>query len=259
MRFGLISYLNAAPLQYGLRNAPELCIAEPCQFEDDIPARLYEGLLSRRFDTALISSVECLRNREFAFCSTVGVCGSGRVRSILYIRRKRAVTSADLIHAAPDRLLVDEGSRTSVALLHLLLKRSTGKHIESSPARARDIPERLGDREGGLLIGDAALQFWNRPDIDEFVWKDLAEWWFDLEALPFVFALWAYRKSETIPDSVFEKSLEIGLNNLDTIIRESGRQDAKSYLTEIIHYKLSSKDREALNVFEERLKEEDLF
>lgn len=259
MRFGLISYLNAAPLQYGLRHSPEKCLSAACEFEDDIPARLYEGLLSRRFDAALISSVECLRNQGFQYCTSVGVCGSGRVRSILYIRRKQSISSQDLIYSAPNRLLVDEGSRTSVALLHLLLKRSSGKHVESTPARARDIPDQIQNDEGGLLIGDAALQFWNRPDIENFVWKDLAEWWFDLEKLPFVFALWAYRKTDPISDTVFEKSLELGLENMDTIIRESGRTDAKSYLTEIIHYKLSDKDREALSVYGERLKEEGLF
>jgi len=259
MRFGLIPYLNGKPLDYGLRTSPGLCTNQHCDLTEALPAQLYAGLSEDRLDAALISSVECLRNEAFSYCKTVGVCARKKVRSILYIRRRDSIPADEITFAKPGRVLMDNGSRTSVALLNLLLKNGSGVVPENSLAKASEIPSRLRANEGGLLIGDAALEFWNRPDLDCFVWKDLCEWWFERESLPFIFALWAYPARSPILDSVFEKSLEIGQANLESIIAQSHRSDAREYLTEIIHYKTTEDDKNGLTVFGERLREAGLF
>ena len=71
-----------------------------------------EELLKGNLDLALISSVECIRNSDVLdFSLSTGVCSSNRVRSILYFENK--------FHKET-KIHVDEGSRSSVALLKIL-------------------------------------------------------------------------------------------------------------------------------------------
>ncbi|MEQ9363659.1 MAG: MqnA/MqnD/SBP family protein, partial [Leptospirales bacterium] len=280
--------LNARPLDYGLREAVRVPTNQPAlqgalagdgerltgqdsaraslELVEEIPSRLYAMLRDRELDAALISSVECLRNPErFAYCATVGVCARREAYSIVYIRRRRSGRGADP-RSVPARdfttpvrrILADTGSRSSIALLQSLYFQANGvlPVIETeSPER---IAARLGPDDGGLLIGDGALDFLDRTGAESepaFEILDLARWWHESEGLPFVFALWAYPIERPLADRVFEESLAAGEANMDRIIAAADRGDARSYLTDNLHYRLGPLELSALERFRQRLAE----
>ena len=275
MRIGLVRYLNARPLDYGLRSAADLHASGSTAGDapeilrsffsgagsagltliEETPSQLFQMLRAGQLDAALISSVECLRNPDlFGYCPTVGVCARSEVYSIVYIRRR---TTGPVHFESPvRRILADSGSRSSIALLEALYFQANGVLPEIQSEEPDRIVERLGPDEGGLLIGDGALRFLDQmrdhPD-STIEHLDLAGWWHRSEQLPFVFALWAYPKSRPVPDAVFEASLTAGENNITAIIAAAGRSDARRYLTENLHYRLGLSECAALQRFHERL------
>lgn len=249
MRLGLVRYLNARPLDYGFRQ--DLAGAD---LLEDTPARLVNELLAGRLDAALISSVECLRNADrLGSCLRVGVCARREVRSILFFARKGDV--ADPTTADFRRVYVDRGSRSSVALLKVLLRRRGRTELpefeERDPAA---IPDLVRGDCAGLLIGDGAMDFRYGPRFGEFDCRDLAGWWHEREGLPFVFALWAYPRERPLPDDLFQKSLDRGLENLEKIAGGAGYPEGLEYLRDILHYRLDDADRRSLTTFHDYLR-----
>ncbi|MCB1140180.1 MAG: menaquinone biosynthesis protein [Leptospiraceae bacterium] len=253
MKIGLVKHLNAHPLDHGFRKSGKHDLVE------DSPARLYAMLSEGSLSTALISSVECLRNRHrFGFCSSVGVCCDGELRSILYF--EAADNSAAALPSGNGTVFADSGSRSSVALLQVLYHTSRGALPDIRSTDPEKIPEMVlkSPGTGGLLIGDAALRFSMRDDIQDFRIRDLGQWWKEVEGLPFVFALWAYPLEATLEDSLFEGSLEVGLKRMEEIIEASEFDFARQYLTELLHYRLDTPEWKALQRFQERLQALDL-
>ena len=253
MRLGLVPYLNARPLDYGFRQRAQA--DRQLQLLEASPSRLCQDLLSGHLDAALISSVECLRNADrLRYCRAVGVCARDRVDSILYFRRRPGRVN-DPVEGS---VFVDDASRTSIALLELLLKRAFGRvpTFEKRPAAA--IARGLGSHDAGLLIGDPALRFAASAQPDEYEIRDLANWWYENEGLPFVFALWAFAPGLDLPDDFFLESLQSGETHIDEIAAASGLGDAKRYLTETLHYRLDEDDHAALRRFHDALQAEQL-
>ncbi|MDH5654547.1 MAG: menaquinone biosynthesis protein [Spirochaetia bacterium] len=245
MRIGLVRYINSRPLDYGFRKNPSV------HTHNDTPANLYKLLKSGKLDAALISSVECLRNEDiFSFCKTAGVCAASEVNSIFYLTRDT--------ERLPDFFLSDQGSRTSVALLQILLYKKFGKIVPHQKSDPEKIPALITETTGGLVIGDKAYQYHKENQNDSLIHVDLGRWWNEEEGLPFVFALWAYPKNKIIPDSFFEESLEIGLQHIEEIIAEADDPSLKEYLTESLHYKLKEPELKSLDRFKSLLQELDL-
>jgi predicted solute-binding protein len=147
-----------------------------------------------------------------------------------------------------------------VALLQALYYRVNGELPRVETERPERIPERLGPEDGGLLIGDGALQFRAAcagreaaGEAPEFTIFDLGRWWHETEGLPFVFALWAYPRNKALPDRLFEDSLSAGEERIEEIIATAGWAGARRYLTENLHYRLGPPELAALVRFRERL------
>ena len=247
MRIGLVNFLNARPLDYGLRRNSQDQIVE------SFPSRLCELILSGDLDCALISSVECLRHQDkLDWCKKFAICSQKAVRSVLYIKKKEQARDAPI-----QKLWVDSASRSSVALWQCLYFQihKTLPALRALPAA--QIPERICKESGGILIGDAALEFSQSKEACSFALYDLGTWWSTQENLPFVFALWAYpRKRAPIEDRIFEESFAQGKANMDKIIEEgraSNFADAASYLRENIHYELGDAEHRALECFRQHL------
>lgn len=238
MKIGLVKFLNARPLDHAFRKNSKVTVHE------DTPSRLFDLLMKGDLDAALISSVECLRQKELHSCRTVGVCADSEVTSILYLPNAGS--------SPPDKVYTDSGSRTSAALLQILLYRKYKTKIPASPCSPELVPEKISETDAGLLIGDSALRY-RQTGAENF--SDLGQWWFDQEGLPFVYAMWAYPKNRPVPDSFFEEALEQGLSGMEEILAESDYPDLRTYLTETLHYKLNDNDRKSLDRFKERLLE----
>lgn len=287
MRLGLVRYLNARPLDYGLRQLADTLpdagglpptLRDPfvrlagldgtLELVEEIPSRLYDMLMANELDAALISSVECLRNPDrLGYCSSVGVCAAEAAHSIVYLRRGDCSNS----DAPAARVFADTGSRSSIALLQSLYFRDHGQLPEIVTAAPEQIPELLERDDAGLLIGDGALRFLaeHQQDRARFICTDLATWWRQRTGLPFVFALWAYplhaasvAAVESL-DALFEASLHAGEAAFDQIVAAADPElsrslDARRYLSENLHYRLGLPERAALAEFRGALQAADL-
>ncbi|MBE7410943.1 MAG: menaquinone biosynthesis protein [Leptospiraceae bacterium] len=245
MKIGIIKHLNARPLTYGFERAGNHEIIS------DNPSGLVGLLISGQLDTALISSIEVFRNSEkLSYCNLVGVSSHNKVRSIVFYKNKNE-------NYPPKYIKTDSGSRTSVALLKLLIRMETGENVEmiSTPPDqiSKDLHKKIGSH---LLFGDNALL--DSRDNSYYEKIDLATWWNETTGLPFCFALWAYPKTFPISDSVFTDSLKFGLSNIEEIISNEKRFPntmTRTYLTEELHFELTEKDKEALLFFRDKCDE----
>lgn len=242
MRIGLVRFLNARPLDFAFQTLPERYPDVECH--PDTPSRLVGRLLAGELDAALISSVECYRNRStLSWCDTVGVASEHEVQSLLYLRRQ-----CDPLDAPVRRIYMDEGSRTTVALTRLLYLQEFGELPECVSTSPDRIPSLVDAESAGLVIGDAALALFECPG--EFHFRDMVEWWRKKTGLPFVAALWAYptHRIADFPDSFFTTALDLGMERIDAILSQYGER-YRAYLTDALHYHLTSRDREALALF----------
>lgn len=254
MRIGLVQFLNARPLDYGLRQLART--QSKLTLVEDIPSRLVELLLDDKLDAALISSVECLRHKDrLTYIDIVGVCARNRAESLFYIKPITPNTSSD--PAAPvERIFADFGSRTTIALLKILYLRNNKILPEIILKDPLEIPDLLGSQDGGLLIGDAAMQFKVSKHSANFSITDLANWWYQKEALPFVFALWAFPRTNPVDSEIFLESYHQGKLHMEEIIASASHlPNPRSYLTQNLHYELGPLEIKSLQRFEKLLKE----
>ena len=177
IRIGAVSYLNSKPLIEDL-----VTLASDAELLLDYPSHLAEQLAQRELDVALIPSVEYLRNPDYEIVSDACVATCGPVLSVKLFSRCHP---RDIKHLA-----LDAGSRTSIALVQILLAERFGVTPHLAPLPLETSIEKTTE-DAILLIGDRAM---HTPQ-EEFhtVW-DLGEEWTTWTGLPFVFALWVTRK-----------------------------------------------------------------
>jgi chorismate dehydratase len=160
IRLGRISYVNMAPVFYGLE----------AEIEEigGVPTELNRMLLDDELDIAPIPSIEYARNAErLRILPRLCVSSEGAVDSIQLITK---ISFGQIRSVA-----VTPESATSVVLVRILLP------------KAEIVP--LGfDADATLLIGDAALRSAFEDPTPHF---DLGRLWLDRTGLPMVFAVWA--------------------------------------------------------------------
>lgn len=240
MRLGAVSYLNSKPLVEGLADfAPDSGIVL------DYPSRLADAIDLGHLDVALIPSVECFGRDDYVIVSDACVATHGPVLSVkLYSR----LPLGDVCNLA-----LDEGSRTSAALVRVMLAERYGIHPELRPLPMRSSVVD-SDADAILLIGDRAMH----PPGERFeVTWDLGEEWLRWTGLPFVFAMWAARDSVELDDMAVALSAarDLGCRRLSRIaFREAPGLGipvtaAQRYLTENLHFRLGSAERNGLRLF----------
>jgi len=183
-RIATVSFLNCLPLVEWF-STPEGAarVTLSSALPSHLPALLAEG----DADVALLPTVEILRGRAAGLVGASGIACRGNVDSVkLYHRGPLAGLT---------RVAVDRGSRTSVALLRVLLAETEG--VRPVFAEVEPLPGQLPPPgEGVLVIGDRCFAFdrWLSQDAiaaTELSSLDLGRAWLHLTGLPFVFAAWA--------------------------------------------------------------------
>ena len=172
IRLGRISYVNMAPVFYGLEAEVEEV--------PGVPTELTKMLLDGDIDIAPIPSIDYARNADRL-----------RILPRLCVSSEGAVDSIQLVTRMPfgqvRSVAVTPESATSVVLTRILLP------------KAELLP--LGmDADATMLIGDAALRSAFEDPTPHF---DLGRLWLDRTGLPMVFAVWA------APEPVVEGLLEL--------------------------------------------------
>lgn len=247
MKIGIVKHLNARPLTLYFERSPDFTPVY------DNPSVLIELLKKGELDCALVSSIECERNKDkFDYTKIVGVCARDVVRSVLFFKNENDP-------GIPGSIFTDKGSRSSVCLLQCLFHLEYGKKLEVIPTDAKEISEMMEKGIGShLLFGDHALL---QTPIPGYQVIDLAEWWYRLTGLYFCFAFWAYPKGKQWDNQIFLTALEYGLKELSSIISEEKRLPiaiTDRYLKQELHFIPEQKNLDGFALFIKTAKELDL-
>ncbi len=244
LRVGIVNFLNAKPLAWGFLKGHHADLFVPSYHVPSVVARL---LGQGNLDIGLIPSIEVQRIPGLKVLPDLCVASHHEVRSVLMVSR----CPADQIR----KVALDQNSRTSAALLRILLRERFGVDPEYTHEHP-DVERMLADADAALVIGDPALHI----DRERYQIHDLAAEWHALTGLPFTFAVWAVRPEVDLPDLsfYFKSSLRYGLSSLDTLVRESAAElnldsaEVRTYLTESLHFFLRQQELAGLEEFYRR-------
>lgn len=248
LRISLVDYLNSAPLGWAFLHGP---LAGEVDVLLASPARCADQLGSGEADVGLIPSIEYQRIPGLTVVPRIAVAAVSRVKSVLLVRPKPV--------RAPRSVAIDTSSRTSVALVRLLLEKKLGLKPDLIP-HPPVLEEMLSRCDAALLIGDAAL----RLSADALDLMDLAEEWLAWQQKPFVFAFWACRQGIPAGSNLvrmFQEAKAWGLEARGWIAEEYSRKVGlpepmlREYLYRNIHYELGSSEVEGLQRFYQLLLE----
>jgi len=190
MRLGRIGYINCYPV-YGAIDGG--AVAVPAELVTGTPAELNDLLIARELDVSVISAIEYARHaRDLVLLPDLAISCDGPVQSVALFS-KVAVP-----HLDQATVLLTASSRTSVALLDLLCRevwRVRPRFVQAR-AEASDLDGLAGlPHDGVLVIGDPALLLAARGKATYPHRVDLGEAWKRWTGLPFVFAVWAARRT----------------------------------------------------------------
>jgi len=236
IKVGAVSYLNTKPLVYAFENGAML---DEMDLVFDYPSKVAQMLINDEIDLGLVP------------VAIIPKIPNAQIVSNFCIGATNPVASVCLFSKVPihdiKSVILDYQSRTSVALLKILLK----DYWNISPdfiASEAEFENEIKGTTAALIIGDRALvQLNNFP----FVY-DLAEAWQKMTNLPFVFAVWVANK--ILPESFiasFNLSIKDSLSQVDTIIESIDFADynLNIYYKENIEYILDEQKRAGLNLF----------
>jgi chorismate dehydratase len=207
------------------------------------PARCADAIRSGAADIGIIPSIEYQRIAGTSVLPGLSIAAKSAVRSVLLLSN-RPIEDVRTV-------AMDNSSRTSVALLGVLLRRFYGVQFASIAAEP-DAGAMLQRADAALLIGDPALTYGGPARV-----YDLAAEWKRFTGLPFVFALWVGRPGADVASlkGDFAASRDFGLKHIDDIAAEHATrlgmnpEAVKVYLTENINYTLDEENVRGLELF----------
>jgi chorismate dehydratase len=243
IRIGAVNYLNTKPLIYGFGQG---LLQDKATLVLDYPAQLAQQLIHGQIDIGLIPVAAIPRLPQHYLIGRHCIACQGEVASVCLFSQ---VPIGQI-----DTILLDYQSRTSVALLKILLQ----EHWQVAPQLLGTAPgyeQQISGTTAGLVIGDRAL---NMQGQFEYVY-DLGLAWQTLTGLPFVFAAWV--ATSTQPDdfvAVFDQCVGMGLQHLAEIATAHPlpHYSLLRYYTENIQYTLDAEKEKALALFLSKLKVE---
>ena len=239
--FAASPYCNAAPLVDRLQ-----AVDRRVRILFDHPSQLSAALINNSADVALIPVADFFRNPDFAMIEGLGVAADGMVRSVLL--------KCNIPVAQVKSVMKDPASATSNALAELLLKRHFKREVVMAPFREGTAVD------AAVVIGDQALCSTPAPGGD----IDLATAWKAFTGLPFVFAVWAYRRNHPCASEfsgIAHAAYRAGLLSLPAIIARFSEQLHRpeafinDYLTRCIRHELGPRERDGMELFRQMLAE----
>lgn len=241
-RVSFIEFLNAIPLGWGFTHGSQRGLFD---LIFDVPAECARHLRTGEADVGLIPVVEYFKIPDLKIIPDIAIASRAEVKSVLFVS-KVPIQEVRTIS-------VDSSSRTSTALLKVLLYEFYGCHTVEFTESLPDAERMLQNHDAALLIGNAALQI---PHQKRYVY-DLAHEWNRFTGLPFVFAFWAVRDGVHLGGSLdaFYRSRQEGMAAIDEIASiYSGRlhldpEEIRSYLTSNLDYSLDKKNLDGLRLF----------
>ncbi|MFM7645822.1 MAG: menaquinone biosynthetic enzyme MqnA/MqnD family protein [Sphingomonadales bacterium] len=238
IRIGIVNYLNTRPLLYGLERLP---IRERISLSLDYPANIATQLKSGQIDLGL---VPVALKKQMPSLQRVGmhcIATHGEIASVCLF--------SEVPLAAIRTVLLDYQSRTSVALLRILLRHHFKKEVQVVSTSGDEYIEQIAGDRAGLIIGDRALQ-----SRDRFAYcYDLGSAWKQFTGLPFVFAAWfsAIDLTEEFLEA-FNSANQLGLDHLLEVLQGIDKPvgyDLSHYFTSNVQYRWQPVMQESLDLF----------
>ncbi|MCK5577908.1 MAG: menaquinone biosynthesis protein [Planctomycetes bacterium] len=239
-KLGVVPYLNSQPLIHGLTDRSDIKIV----FQP--PRQLAASLKKGRLVVSLLPVIEYLKHRaDYRFIPGISISARGAGESVRLFFPKNI-----------DRLKkvwLDRHSLTSNTLVRIILKKKYGlEPVFRLPPSGQSLDLR-NPRVGWMAIGDRALR-WRQRSVRSL---DLAQAWFELTGLSFVFALWVYRKKTPLAGiaKILRAAKKAGLRRRREIAdRESAklrlpRKFCYHYLTKCMRYDLGTTELAGLRKF----------
>lgn len=235
-KFGILPYLNAAPLVHFL---PEVCTYPELIYCR--PGEMFSELAGRRVDAAIIPVVDYLDTPDIEMVDGLGICADGNVESVL-LQCKCPLEQVRIVN-------LDPASKTSNMLVKLLLKQHFCVRHEISFCIG------AADADACVVIGDRALRA--EPAMITY---DLAAEWKNMTSLPFVFAVWVYwndRRDSRILSDIFHAAKDMGCKEVAKLAKlyasKVGITESRClrYLTSSIKYDLGPAEKRGIKLFRE--------
>lgn len=232
--------MNTKPLIYGIEKG---MLKDEVELIIDYPSKIAIMLLDDQIDVGLVPVAIVPELKEHHIISDYCIGSVGDVASVCLF--------SEVPLREIKKVLLDYQSRTSVALLKVLIKEFWKLEVEFENTTG-NYQSQIGGTTAGLVIGDRALQ---QRKISSYVY-DLGEEWMKFTGLPFVFAAWISNKK--LNDSFiksFNEANAFGLDRIDEVISHNSYDvfDLKHYYTDCISFDLDEKKRKGLNLFLEKI------
>ena len=233
---GAVSYLNTKPLIYGFEKG---MMKDDIDLIFDYPANIAQLLLNDEIDIGLVPVAALIDMQEYYIVTDYCIGSEGEVASVCLFSEVplNEITT----------VLLDDQSRTSVALAKILMK-EFWKIDPIIKQAGKDFREYIKGTAAAIVIGDRAFE---QRQQSAYIY-DLAAAWYTFTGLPFVFAAWVSNKPLTKSFiQSFNDANAYGLKHLDEVIALNpfDKFDLKSYYTQFISYTLTDQKRIGLKKF----------
>ncbi len=247
---GKIPYLNSVPFYENIerRSFKILPIT---------PRRM--GVLSAngKLDAGLFSLVDFLNQKDTLESLEYCIATRDQVKSVLLF------SNYGWNELAGKTIGIVDDTATSVKLLKVILEKKYNVNAEFK--HLQSCVNNYYEYDAVLLIGDEALRARKYGLAGFEIIYDLATEWYEWKKLPFVFAVWAFKKS--MPSnmkeelhSIINQSLVKAENDFKSIGHVQGKkiklseEEIQEYLSAFT-YRLGIRERQAINEFHELLLE----
>ena len=255
VNLGRINYINVAPVYYGLDNGLK---PDWLNIVSAPPSILNNKMAKNELDISPVSSVAYAKNQdEWLLLPDLSISCFGSVMSVILVSKKPFEKLTD------KKIIITDKSAAAAELIKLLFSIKRVKPVfETMPIQCPDEIKKSAD--AALIIGDKALKEKWELHFDHVF--DLGQMWLELTDLPFVFALWAVRKSfaDKQPEVVssiiklFNISKEQGKKNLEDIAKKASEilgidTDICKKYYELLNYNLDPLQLKGLTSFFEKL------
>ena len=243
LKVSFIEFLNALPLGWGFLHGS---CRDVFKLMFDVPSECSRHLAEGEADAGLIPVIEYQRIPGLKVIPGISISTRQEAKSVLFVSRKPIDEVADVA--------VDISSRTSSALLRILMSDFYRRDEVEYRASAPQVDRMLRQCDAALVIGNPALKLVS--DGIPYVY-DLAAEWYRFTGLPFVFAFWAVREEVESRSEleIFGRSKQEGLDHFKEIARlyaprlQIPESEIISYLSRNLDYSLDEKNRRGLDLF----------
>lgn len=242
VKIGAVSYLNTKPLVYAFEQG---AMDNQLEITFDYPSKVAQKLQQNEIDLGLVPVAVIPKIENAQIVSDFCIATDGEVASVCLF--------SDVPLHQIESILLDYQSRTSVALLKILLQ----QHWKISPViieATEGFENQISGTTAGLIIGDRALL---KRNAYQYVF-DLGMAWKEMTGLPFVFAVWlANKELDKVFVHQFNQSIEEGLTNIELIAKKQNfaEYDLLHYYRRNINYQFDENKKRSLDRFLSLLKD----